>query len=61
MIVSPHGEVIARGSTEDEAIVSAVLDLDEVDKARISVPTLRDIRNDFYVRYYSQPQYDELL
>ena len=61
MIVSPHGEVIARGNTEDEAIVSAVLDLDEVDKARISVPTLRDIRNDFYVRYYSQPQYDELL
>jgi hypothetical protein len=32
-----------------------------VDEARIAVPTLRDIRHDFYVKYYSQPGYDRLL
>lgn len=61
MIVNPFGEVIARGDKEEDAIVSAVLDLDQVDEARIAVPTLRDIRNDFYVKYYSRPLYDELL
>ena len=61
MIVSPQGEVIAHGNKEEDAVISAVLDLAEVDKARIAVPTLRDIRNDFYVRYYSRPSYDELM
>jgi N-carbamoylputrescine amidase len=61
MIVSPQGEVIARGGKEEDAIVSADLDLDQVDQARIAVPTLRDVRNDFYIKYYSRPKYDELL
>jgi N-carbamoylputrescine amidase len=61
MIVNPFGEVIAHGGTEVDAIVSATLDLDQVDQARIAVPTLRDIRNDFYMKYYSDPKYDQLL
>jgi N-carbamoylputrescine amidase len=61
MIVNPFGEVIARGEKEEDAVIAAVLDLDQVDEARIAVPTLRDIRNDLYVKYYSQPRYDVLL
>ena len=61
MIVNPFGEVIANGNKDEDAVVSAVLDLDQVDEARIAVPTLRDLRNDFWMKYYRQPQYDELL
>ena len=61
MVVNPFGEVIAKAKDEQDIIVSAVLDLDQVDKARIDVPTLRDLRNDLYIKYYSRPQYDELL
>ena len=61
MIVNPFGEVIAKAGSEEDVIVSAVLDLEQVDKARIDVPTLRDLRNDLYVKYYSRPYYDELL
>lgn len=61
MIVDPFGEVIARGQKEEDAIISAELDLDKVDKARIDVPTLRDVRNDFWMTYYRKPAYDELL
>ena len=61
MIVDPFGEVIANGDDREDAIVSAVLDLDKVDEARIAVPTLRDIRNDFWMKYYQNPKYDELL
>jgi N-carbamoylputrescine amidase len=61
MIVNPFGEVIAKAKDEKDVIVSAVLDLDMVDKARIAVPTLRDLRNDLYIKYYDRPAYDELL
>jgi N-carbamoylputrescine amidase len=61
MIVNPKGEVIANGGDQEDAVVSAVLDLDLVDEARIAVPTLRDIRNDFWMKYYHRPKYDELL
>lgn len=61
MIVSPHGQVMAKAGNEGDVIVSAVLDLDEVDKARIAVPTLRDLRHELYMRYYARPGYDELL
>lgn len=61
MIVNPFGEVIARAGDEQNVVVSAILDLDLVDKARIEVPTLRDLRHDLYVRYYSRPAYDSLL
>jgi len=61
MIVSPQGEVLVKAGDEQDIIVSAVLDLDKVDEARIAVPTLRDMRNDLYVKYYTHPKYDELL
>ncbi len=53
--------VAGNGGDREDAIVSAVLDLDKVDKARIAVPTLRDIRNDFWMKYYQNPKYDQLL
>jgi N-carbamoylputrescine amidase len=61
MIVDPFGEVITRAGDQEDTIISAELNLDDVDKARIAVPTLRDMRNDLYVKYYSNPSYDELL
>jgi len=61
MIVNPHGEVIANGGDRVNTFIAADCDLALVDEARIAVPTLRDIRNDFYVKYYSQPAYDRLL
>lgn len=61
MIVSPQGEVLTEAGNEQDIIVSAVLNLDKVDEARIAVPTLRDMRNDLYVKYYTHPKYDELL
>ncbi|MFC1912503.1 carbon-nitrogen hydrolase family protein [Chloroflexota bacterium] len=61
MIVNPFGEVIAQAGDEGDIVVTADLDLDQVDEARIAVPTLRDMRNDLYVRYYSRLKYDELL
>jgi N-carbamoylputrescine amidase len=61
MIVDPFGEVIASAGDEQNVIVSAELDLAKVDEARIAVPTLRDMRNDLYARYYSYgaPSYDQ--
>jgi N-carbamoylputrescine amidase len=61
MIVNPHGEVIANGGTRENAVIAADCDLALVDEARIAVPTLRDIRTDFYMKYYSKPSYDALL
>ena len=61
MIVNPHGEVIAEGGDQENAIIMAEIDLSVVDEARIAVPTLRDIRNDFYMKYYSNPGYDSLM
>ena len=60
MIVDPMGEVIASGGAEENAIVMAELDLEKVDEARIKVPTLRDMRGDFWMKYYS-PTYDKLV
>lgn len=61
MIVDPFGEVIAMVGDEQNVVVSAELDLALVDKARIAVPTLRDLRNDLYIRYYSRPTYDSTV
>ncbi len=61
MIVNPFGEVIAHGGEKVDAIVAAECDLAEVDQARIAVPTLRDMRNDLYLKYYNQPTYDALI
>ncbi len=60
MIVDPMGEVIASGGKEENAVVMADLDLDKVDEARIKVPTLRDMRGDFWMKYYA-PTYDKLV
>ncbi|MBK6467802.1 MAG: carbon-nitrogen hydrolase family protein [Paracoccaceae bacterium] len=60
MIVDPMGEVIASGGKEENAVVMADLDLAKVDEARIKVPTLRDMRGDFWMKYYS-PTYDKLV
>ena len=60
MIVNPMGEVIAKLEAEENAVLIADCDLDLVDKARIAVPTLRDMRGDFWMKYYT-PSYDQLL
>ena len=60
MIVNPMGEVIAKLGQEENAVLVADCDLDLVDKARISVPTLRDMRGEFWMKYYS-PTYDQLI
>ena len=60
MIVDPMGEVIAKLEAEENAVLIADCDLDLVDKARIAVPTLRDMRGDFWMKYYT-PSYDQLL
>jgi len=59
MIVNPHGEIIARADKEKDVIVSATLDLDEVDEARIHHPLIREMRVDLYSRYYAHPQFEE--
>lgn len=62
MIVSPFGEVLAHAGKEEDAILTAELDLDLVDEARIRVPTLRDVRCDLYGKYYSNgAKWDELI
>jgi N-carbamoylputrescine amidase len=60
MIINPLGEVIAQGGDKENAVIYADCDLSLVDKARIAVPTLRDIRPDFWMNYYS-PSYDKLI
>jgi cell division protein FtsI/penicillin-binding protein 2 len=60
MIVNPMGEVIAKAEKEENHILMAECDLSLVDKARISVPTLRDMRGDFWMKYYA-PTYDRLI
>jgi N-carbamoylputrescine amidase len=60
MIVNPMGEVIAKLNKEENAVLIADCDLDLVDKARIAVPTLRDMRGDFWMKYYA-PSYDRLI
>ncbi len=60
MIVSPFGEVIGKLGKEENAVLMADCDMDLVDKARIAVPTLRDMRGDFWMKYY-KPTYDKLI
>ncbi|MDQ0351346.1 putative amidohydrolase [Alkalibacillus filiformis] len=47
MVVGPMGEVVVEGSDEED-ILTAALDLDQVAKARDIVPVYNDIRNDLY-------------
>ena len=48
-IISPLGEIIARGSSTEPGLVSAAIDLDAAAAARIDMPLLRDRRPDCYV------------
>lgn len=61
MIVNPHGQVIANGGDGVNTFVMAECDLAIVDEARIAVPTLRDLRTDFWMKYYNKPAYDALI
>lgn len=60
MVVDPLGEVIAQGGDNENFVVYADCDLSLVDKARIAVPTLRDMRGEFWMNYYN-PSYDRLI
>ncbi|MCK4786611.1 MAG: hypothetical protein KAV87_22825 [Desulfobacteraceae bacterium] len=48
LIISPYGETLAEGSMDNWEIVQATIDLDEVDKARKSLPFWRDRRPSEY-------------
>jgi predicted amidohydrolase len=61
MIVNPKGEVIDRAGEKPDFILSATIDLEEVDRERINRPILRDLRPELYMQYYKKPKYDELL
>lgn len=61
MIVNPHGEVITKAGKEKDIVITATIDLGEVDSARNDHPILREMRNDLYSCYYSDPKFDELL
>jgi predicted amidohydrolase len=48
MIVDPLGEVLAEAGDTDEEIISATIDRDAVDAARVRYPMFRDRRPDLY-------------
>lgn len=50
MIISPSGEILARADEEEDAVISADIDLDEVGLARTRGPLLRDRRPELYKR-----------
>ena len=45
MIISPWGEVLARGDTK-EGCIWGMVDLEEIEKARNQIPSLKNIRDD---------------
>ncbi len=49
MIVDPWGKVIAEAA-EDECLLQAEIDLDEVDRVRRAIPVFEDRRPDAYLR-----------
>ena len=49
MIIDPWGQVIVEGG-EDEDLLSAVIDLDEVDRVRRKIPVFEDRRPDAYLQ-----------
>lgn len=48
LIIDPFGEIIANGCSGQEEIVSEILDLSLVDKARGNIPVFKDRRLDLY-------------
>lgn len=55
LIVNPYGEIIAQAPAEGDMILSATIDLEEVDRARIATPIFRDLRPELYGRLSKQP------
>lgn len=56
LIISPlAGEILATGSADQEEVVSAEIDLDEVLNARKSTPFWRDRRPEVYRRLIDTP------
>ena len=54
-----HSLSLIEEASKEDVIVSAVLDLEEVEKARIAIPLLRELRHDLYAQSYSHLKYDE--
>ena len=50
MVVGPGGEVIAQSHTSGEDLILAQLDLEEIRRARLFTPVLRDERLDLTLR-----------
>jgi predicted amidohydrolase len=50
MVVSPQGEIVSQGKYFDEDFVLAEIDLEEVRRARLFAPVLRDERLDLTLR-----------
>ncbi len=50
MVVDPWGKVIAEAG-EDECLLTAEIDLDDVDRVRRTIPVFEDRRPDAYLRY----------
>jgi predicted amidohydrolase len=47
-IISPWGEVLAEGNRQDEDLLSAAIDLDEVERVRQTIPIFQDRRPELY-------------
>ena len=47
-IISPWGEVLAEGNGQDESLLSAEVDFDEVARIRQTIPVFQDRRPDLY-------------
>jgi predicted amidohydrolase len=54
IICDPSGKIIASGEEEENVVVSAVIDLNDVDSARIDSGVFRDRRPDLYQRLIEQ-------
>lgn len=50
VIVSPRGEVLAKAGVEEESVISAEIDLREVERARREWPFLRDLRTELFYK-----------
>lgn len=47
-IISPWGETIAEANNQDEQLITAEIDLDQVDEFRMKIPVFEDRRPDIY-------------
>ena len=47
-IISPWGEIIEKGSSEKEEVVTATIDLKKISEARQSIPVYKDRKPEAY-------------